>query len=412
MPLQYEIKTSHMLGIIVAAEEDDELKSEIIRQLKILYPNYFEYLQHPNEKSARNMTREQNQMRHMQPYSSLYGAYFLNFLYDSPEKNATFNSDPDLKRQYQRQLEIIYMRKWVVTPMELEENRAALIDKDLKRILNSWQSIDHFTRFVKCIEEYSGEMGWDIPLSSALQNHKDMVLSYIRIRMLDYDLMLYSNYTEKPENNAAITKLEDVYLTLAHLCKWAGYNLDETNRSELKKQEQNDLIQLSKVYKGNRQNRFSIEKYVYNLFIFRLLQEYKKAKKLYFQDNEEYRLLEEKQKQTEILALQNQLQELTQKNNRLIEENQSLQEENQRLRALLLKTEQETQKNYKQQISDMDQQIKDQQQKLYDLVPLREFIFSLENIEYFSENSISLQDYSKAARIAVLGGHENLRKKK
>lgn len=409
MPLTYEIKTSHMLGVILAAEEDEKLKSEVVHQLKILFPNCFEYLRHPNDKNGSNMRMEEIRTQDMKQYSSLYGAYFLNYLYGSAEE--TVQADSWLRPTYDQQVNILCMRKWSVERELVENGDIGSWDKVLLKIINSWQNIDHFVRFVSAVEECSEDMYWEESLSFVIQHHREIILSYIKDRILPYDLPLYLDYAGNPENNRTVEKIGDVYFTLAHLCRWAGYSLEEVNRAELKKKDRNDLIELSKIHRGEETNSFSIEKYIYNIFIFRLLQEYKKAKEQYFRDNEEQRLLEEKKKQLDVLSLQNQLQDLMQKSERLIKENQALQEENRKLSAISVKIEQETKKAYKQQVSEMKELIKEQQKQLYDLAPLREFIFSLESDESFSESSVPLSDYSKHMRIATLGGHENLRKK-
>lgn len=417
LPLDYEVKTSHMLGLLVAADGDEELKKKVIKQLRGEYPCNYEAMKNPTEENVRKAQHETAKERHSQPYSVLWGTYFFDYIWETREKSGKLVSDLS-KKEYLYYLDDLDFQKgkilaYIEQKHDIQNDDIVVVDKDLRRIIGSWEGISRFSALIFHINDSMDELGWNETLYSAMQSDhkKEQLLRALREKMLAANLNFYIAFIEKPEHEQDAETIYDCTQTLLSVCEWAGYDFRALNPNELSPKLQNELIYLSRIDHGKDAGNFSLVKYIYNLFIYRLLQEYGKAKQQYFRDNEESRLLEQKQQRVKSDAQQQEIQELQRKLAKLQEENQAVLEENQRLRGQLLSAEREAQEKYESRIAQMQEVFDEQQRKLYDLTPLREFFFSQENEEAIADTSVSLEEAAAGLKIATLGGHEVLLKK-
>ena len=158
----------------------------------------------------------------------------------------------------------------------------------------------------------------------------------------------------------------------------------------LNSKEIQELIHTYKIIIPEEQNIETIIKYLYPAIQVRYLcKEYKKAKKLFFENfNEELNIIIE-EKNTEVKRLKDENYKLTNENNRLSTIISDMEKENKKLKKELEARE-------------------DNQQELHSL---REFMFSLDNEEEYPEIDDVNYERLKEYKGVIVGGHDNWQRK-
>lgn len=421
LPLEYETKTCRMLGILAAGEEDSGIKEAVIRQIKLVFPEIFQWIKKTSLQQMKRYSGYFDRISlHKTTLTYAFGitGHLIAYLH-SDEKflsentvNAkilltTYEGEKEVIKEYLTGLPLVTNYP---IPVTIKANESVL---KIQNLIKNWGDIVDFTCVrTAAMHEYLEDRDSyfkDKTFSEAVVTDE---LSWdVKVRVAN--LIPIKRCIQDPGMQKYNLLINEAVLSIWKICELADISaVDLVSREKFTKSEQEQIWLISVTApEQDAEFDFDATKYVYNIFIFRLLQAYKKAKALYFRDNEESRLLEQKQQRAKSDAQQQEIQELQRKLAKLQEENQAVQEENQRLREQILSAEREAQEKYEARIAQMQKAFDEQQRKLYDLTPLREFFFSQENEEVIADTSVSLEDAATGLKIATLGGHEVLLKK-
>lgn len=381
MKLDWQLVCRHALGILWAADEDADLRGKIQRLIKRTAPSVYDYAVLPNRKNSETYFRERARYLDSVMFTGFtdgFIAYLRTWVYASVDEIPS-----QIKQNYQLTLE--YSDKILNQNEEMEEKFAnhaepTPSEKMLQEYCNSWAHIDFIVRSSRN-EPYPESEVWPL------------------IRLVRSDL-------------GSCTRIVSGFGIVDRLFEIAGLTWENMlDPSPLDERTHRLLVDLAYSFDETLKKKFDPKQYAYSIAMYRLIEEYGRAKSTYFVENEENLALELRKRDEQIKSLNAHVDALTQQNQRLLLENEQLKKaaalRSKEDNSLVRKATQPLQK----QINAMQKQLRQVQILNYDCAEMREFIFNLDNAVLPEEAPTDFNVLRAKYRIATLGGHDILRTK-
>lgn len=353
--LEQEIYARKVLGILLISEIDANLRNSVIKLLKKYYPIVYNSVKKHDKK---DLAKKYSQMDKINKiiFSRLYGAiYFYLGMYRSPElvdQGFFISIIEDLK------------------DFEFDSTITTNVDEELKIYKNKIQEIKTLVK-----KEYG-----------KIYSYKDLL----------------------DNNRKDVEEFRDIFKNLFFTNKldvnYVFYNSNFLNIDE---------IILSYIRKSNNKldSKIILQTLINGIFMKSLINEYKKTRSLYFENNQETLLFK-------ISSLEEKLNNVVDENKEIGSKLNSFQQEKILFDESLNNQINKLNKNHKSEINNMQNRIKELEIQLLEekthkaeLNALREYIFEVKN-EYIPKISDkTLEYYIAYQKVLIIGGSKNWRRK-
>lgn len=353
--LEQEIHARKVLGILLVAELDSNLRSSVIKLLRKYYPVIYNSVK---KHDKRELVKKYSQMDKMNKivFSRLYGAiYFYLGMYRSPEL-----VDQGFFISIIEDIKDFEFDSCITTNVDEESKAYKAEIQEIKALIKKEYGKIHSYKDILNNE------------SKDIKEFRDTIKNLLYANKLDANYIFYdSNFL----------------------------NIDEIILSYIKK------------CNNKSDSKMILQTLINGIFMKSLINEYKKARSLYFENNQEILLFK-------ISSLEEKLNSVIVENKEIKSKLNLLQQEKMLFDESLNNQINKLNKSHKSEINDMQNRIKELESQLLEekahrseLNALREYIFEVNNEYIPNVPTKTLESYITNKKLLIIGGSKKWRRK-